>query len=386
MMQSKRTQSIPGNFFAQLEQRIQALQRSGGDIIRLDIGSPDLPPPRHILEALIQSASNPDHHGYQAHLGPATLRQAWASYYQQAFGVKLDPERQIIPLLGSKEGIFHLIQAWIDPGDVVLVPDPGYMTYTRGTLFAGATPIYFPLRWKNHYLPDLDEIPEAVLKRARMLWLNYPNNPTGASAGKELLAEAVRFAQRHNLLLCHDAAYSQVVMEGERQASVLEIPGASEVAVEFNSLSKSHNMPGWRVGAAVGREDALAALFKVKTNVDSGHFLPVMDAAVAGLSGDQTWMRERNAIYRQRRDIVLAGLEKVGWQTFRPQAAIYVWAAVPGGRSSLDFVTEVLEKTHVSLAPGVVFGQEGEGFVRIALTTPADRLEEAMGRLEGLRI
>lgn len=385
-MQSKRAQSIPGNFFAQLEQRIQALQRSGADVIRLDIGSPDLPPPQHILDALVRSASDPDHHGYQAHLGPPALRQAWANHYQQVFEVTLDPERQVIPLMGSKEGIFHLIQAWVDPGDVVLVPDPGYMTYTRGTLFAGATPLYFPLRWKDHFLPDLDEIPGTVLKRARMLWLNYPNNPTGASAGKGFLASAVEFARKHNLLLCHDAAYSQVVLEGERHPSVMEIPGASEVAVEFNSLSKSHNMPGWRVGAAVGREDALAALFKVKTNVDSGHFRPVMDAAVTALSADQTWIQERNAIYRQRRDIVLAGLEKAGWRAFRPQAAIYVWAAAPGGHPSLDFVTQVLEKTHVSLAPGVVFGQEGDAFVRIALTTPAERLDEAMQRIAGLRI
>jgi LL-diaminopimelate aminotransferase len=381
-MVSKRARSIPGNFFAQVEQRIQTLTSSGADIIRLDIGSPDLPPPGHILEALVASACDPSHHGYQPHLGTLALRQAWAKHYQQRFGVALDPQRQIIPLLGSKEGIFHTIQAWVDPGDVVLVPDPGYMTYTRGTLFAGAVPVFLPLRWENSYLPDLNAIPKDVLGKARMLWLNYPNNPTGASAGKEFLTRAVEFALQHNLLLCYDAAYSQVVLDGEQPASVLAIPGASEVAIEFNSLSKSHNMPGWRVGVAVGRADALAALFKVKTNIDSGHFRPVMDAAVAALTGDQSWQKDRNAIYRERRDIVLMGLERLGWRAFRPEAAIYVWAAIPNGRESLEFVTEVLEKVHVSLAPGILFGEHGEGFVRVALTSPTERIAEAMERMK----
>jgi len=305
--------------------------------------------------------------------------------YRRVFGVELDPQTEVLPLLGSKEGIFHLIQAWIDPGDVVLAPDPGYMTYVQATRFAGGEAYSMPLLAAGGYLPDLKAIPALVLSRAKMLWLNYPNNPTSAVASLEFFEQAVAFARRHGLLLCHDAAYTQVVFDGYRAPSILEIPGAKEVAVEVNSLSKSHNMAGWRLGAAVGNPKALAALFRVKSQLDSSHFLPVLQAAVTAMDGDQGWLAERNEIYRQRRDLVVSGLQAMGFQVDPPQAAIYVWCPVPSGWTSLDFVTTLLEKAHVSLTPGQVFGACGEGFVRISLTAPNGQLSEAMQRIAGLR-
>jgi len=386
---AQRLTSLPENFFAKLEARIGALQRSGCEVIRLDIGSPDMPPPPPVIQALSSSASRADAHGYQTHLGPLALRQAWADMYRRVFGVSLDVESQVLPLLGSKEGIFNLLMAWINPGDVVLVPDPGYMTYTRGALFAGGEPHFVRLHAGNAYLPDLAalerHIPSDVLRRARLLWLNYPNNPTGAVANLEFFEQAVAFARRHNLLLCHDAAYTQVCFDGYRAPSLLEIPGALDVAVEFNSLSKSHNMPGWRLGAALGNPQVLQALFRIKTNIDSGHFRPVLDAAVAAMRGDQSWIEERNQVYQARRDVVVAALSRLGLAVSVPQAAIYVWSAVPAGWTALDFATSVLEQSQVSLTPGTVFGAAGEGYVRIALTTPTPALTQAMQRIAAWR-
>jgi LL-diaminopimelate aminotransferase len=378
---AQRIQDLPANFFAHLEKRILTLQQNGADVIRLDIGSPDLPPATHIIEALTHSASQPDAHGYQTHLGPLALRQAWAEMYQRVHSVKLNPEQDIIPLMGSKEGIFNLLAAWINPGDIALIPDPGYMTYTRGTLFAGGEPYFLPLRRDNDYLPDLDSIPAAVLKRARILWLNYPNNPTGATADLAFFEHSIAFAHRHGLLLCHDAAYAQVCFDGYRAPSLLEIPGASEVAVEFNSLSKSHNMPGWRVGAAVGNPQALQALFRLKTNLDSGHFRPILEAAIAAMQGDQAWLAQRNLVYQGRRDLVVSALRAFGLEATAPKAAIYVWSPIPPGWTSLEFVNAVLEKALVSLTPGTVFGAAGEGFIRISITTANGRLSTALGRL-----
>jgi LL-diaminopimelate aminotransferase len=380
-----RLQNLPANFFASLERRIADLQTAGEQVIRLDIGSPDMPPPTHIIQALAQSAAQPGSHGYQTHLGPRSLRQAWAEMYARQFAVTLDPEREVLPLLGSKEGIFNLLQAWINPGEVVLVPDPGYMTYTRGTLFAGGEPYYLPVASRSGFLPDFERlqatIPVSVMRRARLLWLNYPNNPTGAVADLRFLQRAVEFARRNNLLLCHDAAYTQVCFDGYRAPSLLQVSGAEEIGIEFNSLSKSHNMPGWRLGAAVGNAAALQALFRLKTNVDSGHFRPILDAAVAALAGDQGWLADRNLEYQARRDLVVGALRQMGLNVPLPKGAIYVWSPIPPGLDSLAFVTSVLEQSRVSLAPGTVFGAAGEGYVRIALTTPRSQLQEAMQRL-----
>lgn len=381
MMPAQRLLDLPVNFFSAVEQKIQAFLQEGKDVIRLDIGSPDLPPPPEVVETLAKSASRADTHGYQPHIGSVALRQAWAEMYARAHGVNLDPENEILPLMGSKEGIFNLSMAWINPGDVALVPDPSYMTYSRGTIFAGGEVYSLPLLPENGYLPDLEAIPVKVLKRARILWLNYPNNPIGAVADADLFPRAVKLAEANNLLLCHDAAYTQVCFDGYRAPSILEIPGARQVAVEFNSLSKSHNMPGWRVGAVVGNRQALQALFRVKSNLDSGHFRPILEAATTAMCGDQSWLAGRNQRYQQRRDLVVRGLQQLGLEMLVPKAAIYLWVKTPAGWSDIDFATSVLEQAYVSLTPGTVFGAAGKGFVRIALTTPEERLQEAVERL-----
>ena len=381
MKTSQRLNQLPVNFFAGLNDRIIDLQIEGGDVIRLDIGSPDLPPDPAIIRTLAESATRPEVHGYQAHRGPLWLRQAWADMYRRLYETDLEPDRQILPLLGSKEGIFHLSQALLDPGDLVLVPDPGYITYTAGANFAGAEVHYLPLLAENDYLPDLESIPMEITRRAKLLWLNYPNNPTGASASRAFFQQAIDFARRYNLLVCHDAAYTQVAFEGYRPPSLLEIPGASEVAVEFNTLSKSHNMAGWRTGALLGNSGAVQAVLRLKTQLDSGHFLPILQATAAAMNGDQSWLAARNAVYQQRRDLILQTLAELGLPARIPKASLYVWCAIPAGWTSLDYASELLEKAQVSLTPGTIFGPNGEGYLRISLTAPLERMAEAGDRL-----
>ncbi len=381
IVSSRRMEKLASHFFAALEAKISAMQSAGYDIVRLDIGSPDLPPAPPIIAALAGSAARPGSHGYQPHTETPALRAAWAEMYRRLYQVELDPDQEVVPLLGSKEGIFNMAMAHIDPGDVVLVPDPAYMTYTRGALFAGGEPFYLPLLPERNFLPDLQAIPADVARHAKLLWLNYPNNPPAATASLEFFQETVEFARRHKLLVCQDAAYAQVTFDGYRAPSLLEVPGAKEVAVEFNTLSKSHNMAGWRVAAALGNPAALRALFKLKTNVDSGHFLPILEAATLAMTGDQSWLEERNQVYRRRRDLILPALRAVGLQAETPHASLYVWCKTPGGVSSVEFVDKLLEKAHVSLTPGIVFGAAGEGYVRLSLTAPTDRIEEAIRRL-----
>jgi LL-diaminopimelate aminotransferase len=369
------------HFFATLSARLQELQAEGRDIIRLDEGAPDLPPAGHIIEALNLCASRLDTHGYQPHRGPRALREAWAGMYRREYGVTLDPESEIIPLLGSKEGIFHLSLAYVEPGDIVIVPDPGYVTYTRGALVAGGEVYRMPLIRERGYLPDLEALPEDILRRAKLMWLNYPNNPTAGVANLEFFTEAVELASRYGFLLCHDAAYMQVAFDGERPPSLLQAPGAKDVAVEFNTLSKSHNMAGWRTGAILGNAQAVRTFFTLKTNADSSHFLPIFVASTAALNGDQSWLTERNEIYRQRRDVVVAGLHKMGLDVPTPRASLYVWSPVQAGWDSVTFVTAALEQAGVSLTPGTVFGPGGEGFVRISITAPLERIRQAMERL-----
>jgi LL-diaminopimelate aminotransferase len=381
MQPAIRLNRLTTQFFARLNRKISALQAGGIDVIRLDIGSPDLPPPAHVIAALTDSAMKPDHHGYQSHNATQALRQAWANLYQRLYAVHLDPDKEIIPLLGSKEGIFHITLALVDPGEVVLIPDPGYLTYTQGAMLAGGEPYYLPLLPERDFLPNLADIPESIARRARIYWLNYPNNPTAAVASLEFFAEVVSFCRRYNILLCHDAAYSQVVFEGYTAPSVLQVAGAKEIAIEFNSLSKSHNMAGWRVGVALGQTDALQALYKLKTNADSGHFLPVLEAATAALNTDPGWLAERNQVYQTRRDIVADGFRQLGLPLKVFPASIYLWIPVPAGWSSLDFTTAVLDTAHVSLTPGTVFGSHGEGYIRVALTENEAGITEAMQRM-----
>jgi len=374
------TDRLKTNFFADLNQRVTRLQSGGADVIRLDIGSPDLPPAPHIIQVLTAAAQQPGVHGYQSHRGTAALREAWAGMYARLHGVDLDPGF-VLPLLGSKEGVFHLSLAVLNPGDLVLVPDPGYLTYLQGAVFAGAEPVFLPLLPENHFLPDLEAIPPETARRARLLWLNYPNNPTAAVAALDFFERAVDFCRRHDILLCHDAAYTQVTYDGYRAPSVLEVPGAAQVALEFNTLSKSHNMAGWRVGAAVGQKAALAALLKLKSHADSGHFLPVTQAVITALNGDQSWLADRNATYQERRDLVVAGLRAAGLQPWPSKASLYVWFPVPPGWESDSFVLELLEAAHVSLAPGSIFGPGGTGCLRLSFTQPLERLQQALDRM-----
>jgi len=369
-------------FFTSLGERLERLRREGRSVIRLDVGSPDMPPPAFVTSALTAAAARPNSHGYQGHFATPELRAAWAGAYARRHGVTLDPDAEVVPLLGSKEGIFHLSAAVLNPGDAALVPDPGYCTYAAGTTAAGAEPTCYRLDPGRDYLPDWASLPADALKRAKILWLNYPHNPTGAVASADVFAEAVAAARRHNLLLVHDAAYSQVVFEGYRAPSVLEIPGAKDVAVEFNSLSKSHNMAGWRTGVAVGNRDVLAALKAVKTQADSGHFRPILEAAAAALNGDQSFMAERNEIYRRRRDLAVGGLRTLGFEVARPRAGLYVWLPIPSGRLSVEWADDLLERTGVSVAPGAAFGGGGEGFVRISLTAGEGEIREALQRIE----
>lgn len=378
---AKRMEIFRDHFFVDLNTRVRELQAQGKDIIRLDIGSPDLPPAPHIIDALADSAASFHHHGYQPHLGPQALREAWADLYQRLYRVDLDPDSEVVPLIGSKEGIFNLVMASINPGEVVLIPDPGYITYSRATLFAGGEPHYVVLEPDLGFFPDLDRIPADVLQKARLLWLNYPNNPTAATASHEYFNRVTEFARQYDLLVCHDAAYTQVTFEGYQAPSIMGSPGAREVAVEFNTLSKSHNMAGWRVGAAVGNRQALQSLYTLKTNFDSGHFLPILEAATIALTSDQSWLEQRNEIYRQRRDAVISMLHSLSLAAEIPRGSLYVWSPIPAGLSSAEFAYQLLEKALVSLTPGTVFGSHGEGYVRISLTASLERIEVAMERL-----
>ncbi|HID64108.1 MAG TPA: aminotransferase class I/II-fold pyridoxal phosphate-dependent enzyme [Anaerolineae bacterium] len=382
MQPAKRLSDLPPYLFAQLGQRIAELRAQGIDVIRLDIGSPDMPPDDEIIEALARSARQPDRHGYAGYYGLPELRQAIADYYARRFGVDLDPDGEVLPLIGSKEGLAHLALAFLDPGDLALVPDPAYPTYEMGAYLAGGTTHRFPLLAERDFLPDLEAIPTEVARQAKLLWLSYPNNPTGGLASLEFFAEAVAFTRKHNLLLCHDNPYSEVTYEGYRPPSLLQVEGAKEVAIEFNSFSKTYNMAGWRIGMVVGNRAALKALAQVKTNVDTGIFTAIQEAAVAAVTGDQTWLENRNAIYQERRDIILEGLAAVGIKARKPLATLYIWAEVPEGYSSTEFTSKLLTEQGVSFAPGSAYGECGEGYMRISVGVPTPRVREAMERLK----
>jgi LL-diaminopimelate aminotransferase len=378
---ANRIASLPPYVFARAGKTIAALKAQGVDVINLGIGSPDLAPPDWIIDRLHTAAQDAGKHGYAGYSGLPILRQATAAYYRQRFGVELDPEREIVILIGSKEGIFNVALAFIDAGDTALIPDPGYPTYALGVIMAGGEVVPMPLLPERGFTPDLAAVPRDALRRAKLMWLNYPNNPTAATPSIEFLAEAVDFAREHDLLLCYDNPYCDVVFDGYVAPSILEVPGAKDVVLEFNSLSKTYNMAGWRVGMAVGSARAVEALARVKTNIDSGIFAPIQEAAAAALMGDQSWLAERNAIYQARRDAVLEFLSGAGMQAEKPLSTLYVWARVPQGETSAGYSDRMLEQTGVWLTPGTAFGAHGEGFVRIALTVPEARLRQAGERL-----
>jgi len=379
---AQRLANLPPYVFAGLERRLAEMMAAGKDIIRLDIGSPDQPPAPHIIEGLYTSAQDSTHHGYAGYFGTPQLRKAIANYYLRRFDVQINSMTEVLPLIGSKEGIFNLAWAYVDPGDVVLIPDPGYPTYTSGTLLAGGQVCPVPLSEANGWLPDFDSIAHSDYKRAKIMWLNYPNNPTTATASLGFFEKAVAFARANDVLLVHDNPYCDVCFDGYVAPSLLQVPGAKDVAIEFNSLSKSYNMGGWRVGMAVGNPEAIGALSRLKTNIDSGIFRAIQDAAVDALTGDQEWLSERNDVYARRRDMVLAALPAAGMSAQAPKSTIYVWARVPSGYTSADFCNQLLEKVGVSITPGPTFGNQGEGYVRISLGQKTERIVEAMERLK----
>ncbi len=380
---AERIKQLPRYLFAEIDRKIREAREKGVDVIKLGIGDPDTPTPEYIINRMAGEIREPRNHCYPPDEGLPEFMEAVARYYQRRHGVDLEPARQVLPLIGSKEGIANINFAFVNPGDVNLVPDPGYPVYSIGTRFAGGEVYRMPLLEKNNYLPVLEDIPPAVADKAKLLYLNYPNNPTGAVADEGFFRKAVEFARNHNLLICHDAAYTELAYDGYRPMSILEVPGAAEVAIEFNSLSKPFNMTGWRIGYATGNAHALEVLSRFKTNVDSGFFRAIQYTGVEALDNPaaQEHIAAMQSMYQQRRDVVVEALKSMGWDINPPRASFYVWAPVPEGYSSQDFVSMILEKTGVVVTPGRGFGEYGEGYFRIALTVDVDRMKEAMARL-----
>ncbi|HXF72018.1 MAG TPA: LL-diaminopimelate aminotransferase [Actinomycetota bacterium] len=379
MRVARRMNALPPYLFAALDAKLEAKRAAGVDVISLGVGDPDLPTPPHIVAAMKEALDDPETHRYPSYYGTGEFRAAVADWYRRRFGVELDPAAEVVALIGSKEGLAHLPVAFIDPGDEALVADPGYPVYATSVLLAGGTAVALPMPAEDGFLPDFDRAP--VSERTRYVVLNFPGNPTGAVADLDLFARAVAFAREHDLLLVHDAAYTEITYDGYVAPSILQAPGAKDVAIEFHSLSKHHNMTGWRIGFAVGNPDAIRALGTVKTNIDSGVFTAIQRAAVAALTGPQDHVEELRRTYRRRRDLVVGTFERLGWSLKPPLGAIYVWLPVPEGHTSASFADLLLDRAGVFVAPGSGYGANGEGYVRLSLTVPDDRLEEAMARV-----
>lgn len=381
LYRAERLKRLPPYLFAEIDRMKSEAAKTGLDIISFGIGDPDLPTPSHIIEALEKGAQNPANHQYPSYEGMLTFRQAVADWYMQRFGVDLDPEREVLSLIGSKEGIAHISLAFINPGDVAIIPDPAYPVYHAGSVFAGGETVSMPLEAENDFLPDLEDLKRSVLQRARLLFLNYPNNPTAAVATEDFFSQAVEFAREHEIILAHDAAYSEMYFDGVQTRSIMQTPGAKDVAVEFHSVSKTYNMTGWRIGFVVGNAEVLAGLGAVKTNIDSGAFQAVQEAAIAALTGDQSCVEEMRSTYEKRRNILIEGLQSLGLEANKPSATFYVWFPVPEKYSSIDFTAHLLKETGVVVTPGNGFGEAGEGFVRMTLTQTEERIREALERI-----
>jgi LL-diaminopimelate aminotransferase len=378
---SKRLEAIPPYKFAELERQVAEKQEAGIDVISLGIGDPDRPAFPHVVEAMAAAVADPSTHQYPSNRGRVEFREALARFYGRRFGVEIDPEHEVIPAIGAKECIYNLCFAFLDPGDAALAADPGYPVYTGGPLLAGAEAVVMPLLSERGFAPDLDAIAAADLTRARLLFLNYPNNPTGAVVPEGLFARVVELAREHDILVVHDNAYSETTFDGYVAPSFLATPGAREVGVEVFSLSKGYNMTGWRCAAILGNREAVSAYWRLKTNVDSGLFEAVQLAGAAALSGPQDPVAEMNELYARRRDLVVGALREIGVEVAPPKGTIYVWAPVPDGHTSTSFAELVLEQAAVVVSPGSMYGPSGEGFFRISLTTPDERLAEAVERL-----
>ncbi len=381
-MQSDKLTKLPPYLFAELDRKKRELRAKGADVIDLSIGDPDIPTPKHIIDALVEAARDPAFHRYPPYNGTEEFRVSAVNYLKRRSGVNLDPASEVLTLIGSKEGIAHSPFAFINSGDVVLVPSPGYPVYSTSTILAGGVPYEMPLKKENGFLPDLNAIPQDVLKKAKLLFINYPNNPTSAIATKEFFEEVVEFGRRHKLLICHDAAYIEMVYDGYKAPSILEIDGAKDVAIEFWSHSKTYNMTGWRLGFAAGNAKALAALGKIKTNIDSSATAFVQHAGAVAMNESQQCVKDACEIYKKRRDILCPALTKAGLKFITPKATFYIWFEEP----KPDFASYVLEKAHVAITPGLGFGSFGKGYVRFSLSAPTERIEAAVERIANLSI
>lgn len=380
---SERVRNIPPYLFAKIDAMKKEALKRGADLIDLSIGDPDMPTPAHIVEAMQKALMKPENHRYPSYEGMYSYREAVSRWYKKRFNVDLDPEREVLSLIGSKEGIGHIPLAFVNPGDIVLVPSPGYPVYSTGTLFAGGVSHFMPLREENGFLPDLDVIPEDICKKARLIFINYPNNPTSAICTEDFFKRVVEFALKYNIIVCHDAAYSEIYYE-KRPLSFLSVEGAKDVGIEFHSLSKTYNMTGWRIGFAVGNSKVIEGLGKIKTNLDSGVFQAIQEAGITALDTDDDILNKIRMTYKERRDVLIEGLGSIGLSYFKPEATFYVWVRVPEGYTSTDFVTMLLERCSILVTPGNGFGTYGEGFIRFALTQNLSRIRDAVERMKRL--
>lgn len=379
---SKRLELLPPYLFVEIDKAKRKAREEGRDLIDLGIGDPDLPTPNHIIEKLYEAAKDPKNHKYGLDQGMPALRQAIADWYKRRFNVSLDPEKEVLPLIGSKEGIAHMPLAFVNSGDYVLVPNPSYPPYHSSTILADGNIHNMPLLEKNSFLPDFKKILLKIRKKAKLMFLNYPNNPTGAIAGKEFYLEAIEFASKYNIIIAHDAAYSEMSFDGYKPVSFLESDGAKEAGVEFHSLSKTYNMTGWRIGWVCGNSDIISGIAKVKSNIDSGIFSAIQIAGIEALTGPEAHIQKMRTIYQERRDCLCSGLKSTGLKVSVPQATFYVWVPVPQGYDSKTFASLLLNKSDIVATPGVGFGKYGEGYIRFALTVSKERIQEAVERIK----
>jgi len=379
---SKRLKNLPPYLFVEIDKAKREARKQGRDLIDLGIGDPDLPTPGNIIEKLYQASKDPRNHKYALDQGMPVLRQAIADWYKRRFNVDLNPETQILPLIGSKEGIAHMPLAFVNRGEYVLSPNPSYPPYRGSAILSDGKVQDMPLLEKNNFLPDFKKIPLPARKKAKLMFLNYPNNPTGAIADAEFYRKAIDFASKYNIIIAHDAAYSEMSYDGYKPMSFLEVEGAKDTGVEFHSLSKTYNMTGWRIGWVCGNAQVVSGIAKVKSNIDSGIFSAIQIAGLEALSGPQEHIQKMRAIYQERRDVLCAGLKSIGWNFLKPEAAFYVWVSVPKGYDSRGFAALLLEKCDIVVTPGVGFGKCGEGYIRFALTVSKERVQEAMERIQ----
>ena len=383
---SKRLDQLAPYPFVEISRIIAEKRAAGADVVTFGIGDPDIPTPSHIINRLVQASHEAPNHRYPETDGLPELRKTIAQWYESRFDVRFDPGSEVLPLIGAKEGIGHVAFCFLDPGDIALVPDPAYPVYGVGTMFAGAESYAMPLREENGWLPDLDAIPKQVAKDARVMWLNYPNNPTAAIATLDYYRKVVEFARRYDIAVLHDAAYSEVVFDGYRAPSFMEVDGAKEVGIEFHSLSKCFNMTGWRIAMAVGNADMIKALFKIKSNLDSGVPQAIQEMAMEALSGSQEPIAENNSIYQRRRDKLVDVLTEIGLRVTPPRACLYIWAGVPEGYTSAQFAQLLLEDLTIVVTPGSSYGKYGEGYIRLSLTTPDEQVDKGVELLKAWRI